>query len=236
MCCASEAPGEELLDFDLHGHVRRQLVLAPGNAMLEFSSDLRGNLVMCLEAKNLEESILLLRRKIGFVPAKRRGGKQVRQMPLRLILFERILAVPLCEYEESLMPEDGHLTLVPLESEEVEDEGVDNLVREGVLLVEKDADEETVGTCSCRRSWSILWAHGGLWKGALDGPVYSISASLRRAAPECSTGTDTFVNTEPRMAASRKVHVPLCTSKVSGRARCGKNGKDLPRKAETGGP
>lgn len=57
------------------------------------------------------------------------------------------------------MPKDGHLTLVPLESEEVEDEGVDNLVREGVLLVEKDADEETVGTCSCR-TWSIFGAEG----------------------------------------------------------------------------
>jgi hypothetical protein len=34
------------------------------------------------------------------------------------------------------MPKDGHLALVPLESEEVEDEGVDDLVREGVLLVE----------------------------------------------------------------------------------------------------
>lgn len=145
-------------------------------------------------------------------------------------------AVPLCKHEESLMPKDRHLALVPLESEEVEDEGVDDLVREGVLLVEKDADEETVGTCSCRRPWSMLWAHGGLWKGTLDEPVYSISASLRRAAPECSTGTDTFVNTEPRMAASRKVHVPLCTSKVSGRARCEENVWDLPRRAETGGP
>lgn len=156
-------------------------------------------------------------------------------MPLRLNLFGRILAVPLCKHEESLMPKNGHLTLVPLESEEVEDEGVDNLVREGVLLVEKDADEETVGTCS-RRTGSIFGADGRLWKGVLDGPVYSISASLRRAAPECSTGTDTFVNTEPRMAASRKVHVPLCTSKVSGSARRGQNVWDLPRRAETGGP
>lgn len=234
MCRASEAPEAELLDFDLHGHVRRQLVLAAGYAMLQFSSNLRGDLVVCLKAKNLQESILLLRRKIGFVPAERRGKRSVRCRSGRSAVG-RVLAVPLCEYEESLMPKDGHLALVPLESEEVEDEGVDNLVREGVLLVEKDANEETVGTCSCRSS-SIFGAHEGLWKGALDGPVYSISASLRRAAPECSTGTDTFVNTEPRMAASRKVHVPLCTSKVSWAARDEQNIRDLPRKAETGGP
>lgn len=76
--CLPRLQKKELLDFDLHGHVHRQLVLAPGDAMLEFSSDLRGNLVMCLEAQNLEESILLLRCKIGFVPAERRGKRSVR--------------------------------------------------------------------------------------------------------------------------------------------------------------
>jgi hypothetical protein len=46
MCRASETQEEELLDFDLHRHVHRQLVLAPGDAMLEFSSDLRGDLMV----------------------------------------------------------------------------------------------------------------------------------------------------------------------------------------------
>lgn len=46
------------------------------------------------------------------------------------------------------MPENRHLSLVALEADKVENEGVDDLVRQGVLLVEEDADEETV------RAWS----------------------------------------------------------------------------------
>ena len=48
--------------------------------------------------------------------------------------------------------------------------------------------------------------------------MYSISASLRRAAPECRTGTLTLVRTEPRMAASRRVQVPLCVQRKQGSA------------------
>jgi hypothetical protein len=42
----------------------------------------------------------------------------------------------------------------------------------------------------------------------LFGPVYSISANLKRAAEECNTGIDTFEMTLPTIAASLSVHVP----------------------------
>jgi hypothetical protein len=49
------------------------------------------------------------------------------------------------------VPEDGHNAGIALEAEEVEDKGVNNLVGEGVLLVEEDTDEKRVGTCHERR-------------------------------------------------------------------------------------
>lgn len=51
------------------------------------------------------------------------------------------------EDEEGLVPEDGHDAGIALEADEVEDEGVDDLVGERVLFVEQHSDEETVGTC-----------------------------------------------------------------------------------------
>lgn len=40
------------------------------------------------------------------------------------------------------------------------------------------------------------------------GPLYSISQSLKRAAAECKTGTETLTKIEEIMAASFKVRVP----------------------------
>jgi hypothetical protein len=45
------------------------------------------------------------------------------------------------------VPEDGHLPRIPLESDKVENEGVDDFIRQSVLFVEEHADEETVGAC-----------------------------------------------------------------------------------------
>lgn len=43
------------------------------------------------------------------------------------------------------MPEYGKFALVPLEAEEVEDEGIHDLVWQSILLIEQYADEERVG-------------------------------------------------------------------------------------------
>lgn len=56
--------------------------------------------------------------------------------------------VPLDEDQESLVPEDWQGPRIPLEADEVEDERVDDLVGQGILLVEKDADEDAVRTCA----------------------------------------------------------------------------------------
>ena len=61
---------------------------------------------------------------------------------------------PLAENKEGLVPEDGQLLRVAGsarlvrvgEADEVEDESVDDLVRQCVLLVEEHADEQ--GVCA----------------------------------------------------------------------------------------
>lgn len=137
------------------------------------------------------------------VPAK--VSSQLRPTTLRTLRYDS----PLRKDEEGLVPQNRHLSLVTLEAQEVEDESVDDLVRQGVLLVEQNADKQTVGAYG-----SIARLGAGrvttLSVQLANVPVYSISASLRRAAPEWSTGTETLVKTEPRMAASRRVQVPLC--------------------------
>lgn len=125
---------------------------------------------------------------------------------------------PLDKDEERLVPQDGHLARVALEPQEVEHERVDDLVRQRVLLVEQDPDEDAVRTCcaSLVRQGRASGDRGREREKGGDAPVYSISASLSRAAPECRTGTLTLVRTEPRMAASRRVQVPLCVQEILG--------------------
>lgn len=73
--------------------------------------------------------------------------------------------------------------------------------------------------------------------------MYSMSASLSSAAPECRTGTETLVRTLPMMAASRRVHVWLCDDehdiqRVIDRAGGGKltshSGNKMPLKKAAG--
>ena len=44
------------------------------------------------------------------------------------------------------------------------------------------------------------------------GPAYSISATFKTAAAECSPGIETFDRTEPTIAASFRVQVPDCSA------------------------
>ncbi len=68
---------------------------------------------------------------------------------------------PLAEHEQTLVPEHGELLHVARatrlvrvrEADEVEDERVDDLVRQRVLLVEEHADEERV--CACQQRSAV---------------------------------------------------------------------------------
>lgn len=76
---------------------------------------------------------------VGLVSARSRGDEREERRR------QEEGCVPLDEDEEGLVPQNGHDAGVALEAEKVEDESVDDLVREGVLLVEEDTDEERVG-------------------------------------------------------------------------------------------
>ena len=70
-------------------------------------------------------------------------------IPQRVFLFRReVRRVPLAEYEQALMPEHGKraLRVRIAKPDEVEYERVEHFIRERVLLVQQDADEERGGT------------------------------------------------------------------------------------------
>ena len=66
-------------------------------------------------------------------------------------LRKELQDAPLGKHEQALVPEHRQLLTLPAlrlvrvrETDEVEDEGIDDLIRERVLLVEQDANEERV--------------------------------------------------------------------------------------------
>lgn len=67
-----------LLDLDVHRRRGCHLLLATYDAVLQLSSDLGRNLVVRLEAKNLEEGVLLFGGEIGLVP----GGAEIESVLL----------------------------------------------------------------------------------------------------------------------------------------------------------
>ena len=75
---------------------------------------------------------------------------------------------PLAEHEERLVPQHRELLHVARaarlvrvgEADEVEDERVDDLVRQCMLLVEKHADEQRVGACADSVSRRPRLIHG----------------------------------------------------------------------------
>jgi len=84
--------------------------LATGYAVDQLSPDLRRNTLVCLEAQEVEKSLLLVGGDIGFVTL----GKD----------------------QECLVPENGHRPGVHLESQKVVDQSVNDLVRESVLFIQ----------------------------------------------------------------------------------------------------
>lgn len=61
------------------------------------------------------------------------------------LVFGNIIPVPLGERQEALVPKDGQVTLVRLEAHKVKDQGVDDLVGESILFVDKGLDEDRRG-------------------------------------------------------------------------------------------
>lgn len=53
--------------------------------------------------------------------------------------------VPLGQDEQRLVPKDGHVPWVSLKANEVEDERIDDFVRQGILLIQQHANEQAVG-------------------------------------------------------------------------------------------
>ena len=69
-----------------------------------------------------------------------------------LLFWREMCRVALAKHEQALMPEDGQRAwrMRVGESDEVEDERVEYFVREGVLLVQQNADEERGRPCRTR--------------------------------------------------------------------------------------
>lgn len=140
---------------------------APDDASNELSSDLLANLGMGSNSDDVEKGVLLVGRQVGCVPVNGGEGKPVRTFCCKGDKrkgqggrvegdeggIRRERDAPLSEDQQTLMPQDGQLATLALEPvllvvrkpDKVEHERVDNLVRQRVLLVEQDADEERVG-------------------------------------------------------------------------------------------
>ena len=99
--------------------------LATRRRRSEFAADLRRYLRVRVRAHDIAQRIFLLRREV--------------------------LRIALAEYEQALVPQDGERALLVCvcESDEVEHERVEDLVRQRVLLVQQHADEQRCRPCSC---------------------------------------------------------------------------------------
>ena len=64
---------------------------------------------------------------------------------LRLLVGRHVFLIPLHKHEEGLVPEHGQHSLLLDEADEVVHQSVDHSVRKRILLIEQDANEDTVG-------------------------------------------------------------------------------------------
>lgn len=102
---------------------------------------------------HVQQRILLFRSQVRAVPGRSKTSSALyTQMTTKLKNWP-----PLCEDEEALVPQNrqvstrGSRPLVRVrQSDEVEDHAVDDFVRQSVLLVKQDPDEQGDRACEAR--------------------------------------------------------------------------------------
>mmetsp|Transcript_14432 Transcript_14432/g.36795 ORF Transcript_14432/g.36795 Transcript_14432/m.36795 type:complete len:206 (+) Transcript_14432:285-902(+) len=62
------------------------------------------------------------------------------------LVVRKLFSVPLSKCEKSLVPPDGKLSVISTETNKVIDNGIDDLAREGILLLQESAHED--GSCA----------------------------------------------------------------------------------------
>lgn len=100
-------------DLDIHQHVIVSGLwehLTTGNRVHQLTTDLGRNALVRLEAHQVQQGLLLV--------------------------WSNVRLVALCKDQEGLVPQNGHGAGVHLEAQEVVHQAVNDLVGQGILLVE----------------------------------------------------------------------------------------------------
>lgn len=118
--------------------------------MQKLSSHFGRNRGVRMRSQQSEESLLLLRRNVLFVSRRHEFFGAI----------HKTKTVPLHKCEQALVPEHGQSSLVTLESQEVEDQGIHDAEGQRILLVQQDTQENTVGSygdeqCLGWRCWLV---------------------------------------------------------------------------------